>query len=258
MVKKLKQKSIYLDKSKSNLYINNSRVKNLTYNDLDRSKKLILKKFDINKKKVLDIGCAAGGMYSALCNKFNFDYTGIDIDNKCILHAKKKFKNKAKFLNYDIFDKRIKKNSYDIVMIWSLFYMFPNWKEVLIRATEISKKHIMFDNKVRYEGNTIIDKDLSYQYYHLSNRRNHYIIHNLHELISFFQIGELNLESVFGYGYKMKNNTSARLPLSQKKVLIGSFVLSKSNKKIKRTGVRVESKNETWTNFDLNFPGFKL
>ena len=87
--------------------------------------------------------------------------------------------------------------------------MLPNWKEVLIRAADISRKYIMFDNKVRYDGNTVIDKDVSYQYYHLSNKRNHYIIHNLHELISFFPITELNLDSVFGYGYKMPGHTSA-------------------------------------------------
>jgi 2-polyprenyl-3-methyl-5-hydroxy-6-metoxy-1,4-benzoquinol methylase len=257
MLNKNQKKNIWLDQSKTNLYVNEQRKLKVRYNDLDKSKKVILKKFNINNKKVLDIGCAAGGKYIPLSEKFNFDYTGIDIDKKCILHAKSRFKNKAKFFNYDIFDKRLKKNSFDIVMIWDLFYMFPNWKEVLIRASEISKEYIMFDNKIKYEGNTIIDKDISYQYYHRSNKRNHYIVHNLHELLSFFQINELNLDSVFGYGYKMPGLTSARLPLSTKKVIIGSFVLHKSKKKIVRTGVRKESKNESWTKFDINFPGFK-
>ncbi len=257
MLNKNIKNSIWMEKSKSDLYIYEQSEKNVRYKDLDRSKKVILKKFNINNKKILDIGCAAGGKFAPLSEKFHFDYTGIDIDKKCISHAKLKFKNKAKFFNYDIFDKRIKKNSFDVVMIWDLFYMFPNWKEVLIRASEISKEYIMFDNKVRYEGNTVIDKDLSYQYYHLSNKRNHYIVHNLHELLAFFQINELNLDTVFGYGYPMPGLTSARLPLSTKKVIIGSFVLHKSKEKIIRTGVRKESKNETWTKFNINFPGFQ-
>ena len=48
-------------------------------------------------------------MYTSLSKKFKFDYTRIDIDKKCISQAKNKFKNKANFFNYDIFDKRLKK-----------------------------------------------------------------------------------------------------------------------------------------------------
>ncbi len=256
MNKNSKLKNIFLETSKSDLYINyNIRSQ---FVDLEKSKKYIFKKFNINNKKILDIGCGTGSMYSALNEKFNIDYTGIDLDKKCILHAKKKYKNKAKFYPYNIFDKRIKKNSYDVVMIWNLFYMLPDWKNFLIRAAEVSKKWIMFDNKIKFQGNTIVDKDLSYQYYHLSNRRNHYIIHNLNELISFFQIHELNLDSVFGYGYKMPGKTSARLPISKKDVYVGTFVLNKSKKKTIRTGVRLDAKNETWTKFKINFPGFKI
>ena len=88
MKKNSKLKNIFLETSKSDLYINyNIRSQ---FVDLEKSKKYIFKKFNINNKKILDIGCGTGSMYSALNEKFNIDYTGIDLDKKFILHAKKK------------------------------------------------------------------------------------------------------------------------------------------------------------------------
>jgi len=249
-------KNIFLDKSKTSFYIKN-RIRN-NFISLEKSKKQIFKKIKIKNHHILDIGCATGDIFSALKEKFQINYTGIDIDKKCIVYAKKKFGNKAKFIACDIFDKKLKKNSFDIVMIWNLFYMLPNWKKILIRACDLSKKYVMFENKVRYNGTTIIDRDLSYQYYHLSSKRNYYIIHNIYELISFFQTHELNLEHVYGYGYKLPlGKTTAKLPLKESDVFVGSFLLKKSKKKIVRTGVQPKTTSKPWVKFDLNFPGFK-
>jgi len=136
--------------------------------------------------------------------------------------------------------------------------MLPNWRDILIRACEISKKYVMFDNKIRYDGGTVIDKDISYQYYHLSNKRNYYIVHNIHELVSFFQIHELNLENVYGYGYNLPGKTSARLPLKNSETKVGAFLLKKSTKKIIRTGVTAKAAEKSWLNINLEFPNLKL
>ncbi len=252
----MKKKSIFLEKSKSNFYLKN-KIRNI-FSNLEKSKKKILLKKNINNLSILDVGCATGDFYLALKQKFNLKYTGIDIDPICIKKAIKNNSQNAKFKNIDIFDKKIKKNSYDVVMIWNLFYMFPNWKEVLKRACEISRKYVMFDNKIRYEGSTLIDLDLSYQYYHSSNKRNYYIVHNLYELISYFQIHELNLKYVYGYGYDLPGKTSARLPLETYKVKVGAFLLEKSSKKLVRQGTTKEAANKNWVNFNLDFPKFKL
>jgi ubiquinone/menaquinone biosynthesis C-methylase UbiE len=247
------QKKIFLSKSKSNFYINN-KIRN-SFDKLENSKKKILKKIKLNNKKILDVGCATGDMYAAL-KKFNIFYTGIDIDKNCIIAAKKKY-NSCFFYNYDLFSKKIKKKSFDVVMIWSLFYMFPNWKDILKRACEISKKYVLFDNKVRFSGSTVIDLDTSYQYYHKSNKRNYYIIHNIYELISYFQIHELNLSKVDCVGYRLPSNTSARLPLSKKEVNVAAFMLTINNKSnIIRTGTTKNSTLNKWVNFNIKFPGF--
>ena len=87
MKKYLPSKKIFSSQSKSNYYIKNKvREK---FKDLEKSKKFLIKKINFKKNKILDAGCASGGMYSALKEKFGLiDYTGIDLDSKCIKNAK--------------------------------------------------------------------------------------------------------------------------------------------------------------------------
>ena len=253
----LPTKNIYLSKSKSNHYIKNKvREK---FKDLENSKRILLKKINYKKNKILDVGCATGGMFSALKNKFgSINYTGIDIDSRCINNAKTRFSG-AKFYKMDLFDKKLKNNFYDIVMMWNWTYMYPDWKKLFYQAIKLSKKFIMFDNRLRLNGPTITDIDLSYQYYHKSNKRNFYINHNLYELISFFQIGELNIKTINIYGYHLPGETSARLPLPISEVLIGGVLLEKypNNFKIKRYGVTPESTKQSWTKINIQVPGYK-
>jgi SAM-dependent methyltransferase len=248
----INKNKIFLSPSKTNLYINKAiRAK---YSDLEKSKRIILSKLNLNNKKILDVGCASGDFYSVLKKKYkNIDYHGIDLDDKCIQFAKKKFGNNASFDKLDIFSKKLK-SKYDVVMIWNLFYMIPDWKKFLIRSSELSKKYIIFDNKIRLTGPTIIDLDLSYQYYHKSNKRNYYIVHNIHELIAFLQIHELNLNKICINGYKLPGPTSAKLPLDKKEIYVGGLILQKYDRdsKINRYGVTSESAKTSWVKISIN------
>ena len=245
-------KKIFLTPSKTSLYLNKSiRAK---YSDLEISKKKIFSKLNLNGKKILDVGCASGDFFKVLKKKYNkIDYHGIDLDKKCILSAKKKFGSSARFDTLDIFDKKLNNKSYDIIMVWNLFYMIPNWKNFLIRCADLSKKHVIFDNKLKFSGPTIVDLDLSYQYYHKSNQRNYYIVHNIHELLSFLQIHEVNLSNIYCYGYKLPGKTSARLPLDLSEVYVGSFILTKYQNKDKviRHGVTSKAAKNSWTKISL-------
>ena len=257
MKKYLPSKKIFSSKSKSNYYIKN-RVRE-KFKDLEKSKKYLIKKVNFKENKILDAGCANGGMYNALCEKFgSINYTGIDLDSMCIKNAKKRFL-KAKFYKMNIFDKKLKKNSFDTVMMWNWTYMYSDWKKLFSQAIKLSKKFIMFDNRLRLNGSTVTDIDLSYQYYHKSNKRNFYIIHNLYELISFFQIGELNIKTINIYGYPLPGKTSARLPLPVSEVLIGGILLEKYSKetKVDRHGVTPQSTKQNWTKINIKVPGYK-
>ena len=257
MKKYLSTKSLYLHKSKSDWYIkDNMRAK---YEEMSKSFKILLKKINFKNLKILDVGCASGGIYNILRSKFGLvDYTGIDIDTRCIKIAKAKYPE-AKFFSADLFDSKLKENFYDIVMLWGWSYMYPNWKALYSQLIKLSKKYIMFDNRIKLSGTTITDLDLSYQYYYKSKKRNYYIILNLYELISFLQIGPLNIKNIYSYGYYMRGKTSAKLPIPKSEVLIGSFLLEKYSAKIKvnRYGLLPQSLLKNWTKLNIKVPGYK-
>jgi len=256
MKKHLSTKSVYLHKTKSDCYIKDKiRAK---YEEADKSIKILLKKINFKNKKILDVGCATGGMYNILRSKFGLvDYTGVDVDARCIKIAKARYP-KAKFFSTDIFDSKLKENFYDIVMLWGWSHMYPNWKELYSKLIKLSKKYIMFDNRIKLSGTTITDLDLSYQYYYKSKKRNYYIIHNLYELISFLQISPLNIKNIYSYGYHMPGKTSAKLPISKSEVLIGSFLLEKysAKTKVNRYGLLPESLLKNWTKLNIKVPGY--
>ena len=83
------------------------------------SERKIILKTGINKNsKVLDIGCACGGLGLALKEKFNVtDYTGIEINHQAIKTARK-LNPQGKFINTDILEARqndVKAKYYDYV-----------------------------------------------------------------------------------------------------------------------------------------------
>ena len=63
-----------------------------TFDSLYKGEKYLLSKYVTKSFTILDIGCAQGGMYRILKNKFkNIDYTGVDFNRKMITLAKKKY-----------------------------------------------------------------------------------------------------------------------------------------------------------------------
>jgi len=59
---------------------------------------------DLNKRKILDIGCGQGDLYNFFKSKYpDFEYEGIDVSEKMIEHAKKKLVG-INFSQQDFFD----------------------------------------------------------------------------------------------------------------------------------------------------------
>jgi hypothetical protein len=227
-----------LNNEKSKRYIDGSRS-----NETDFEKSLIeiFNDIDFNGLSILDAGCASGGMYNILNNKFsNIFYTGIDLDKKCIDFATDKYPD-GNFKVGNFLDDQCENRSFDVVIIWGWAYMVSKWKELILKATKISRKYVIFDLRLRVAGNTVIDNDLSYQYYYTTKKRNHYIVHNIYEVLAFLQIAEHSLKEIKVNIFSIPGKTSAILPLPIKDISIGSFTLIKlttsEESKIKRFGV---------------------
>ena len=249
--------SIFLTSSKSKTYIENN-IRH-TFNSLEPTITYLLEKTDLNNCRILDVGCASGDMFCSLREKFgSLEYVGIDVDEKCISSAKRKYPE-ATFEAMDLLSNSYKDNSFNAVMMWSWWYMAPNWKEILTEACRLSQKYVLFDTRLRLEGSTVIDIDLSYQYYYESGRRNHYILHNLYELLAFFHIEYLHIKKAIGYGYPFSGKTTAFLPLPTSEALIGSFCLERypfSERDFIRTGVYPKNL-KTYVELDIRIPGYK-
>jgi len=62
----------------------------------------------LDNKKILDIGCGLGHLYPFILKRYkNVEYTGVDINQKMIAYAQKKYK-KARFICRDILEYPLK------------------------------------------------------------------------------------------------------------------------------------------------------
>ncbi len=119
---------------------------------------------------VLDIGGGAGGLGHALKKEYGklIKYTCIDPDEKAIEAGKKIFK--SKFLDIELIkgyypDDIEESRKWDLVAVIGWFAQIPNWKEMLLQFVENTIRYINIGINIRLEGNTVIDKDVSYVLY---------------------------------------------------------------------------------------------
>ncbi len=128
-----------------------SRMK---YSQLYRGEKYLISKFIRKNDSVLDIGCGQGGLFDILNKKFKkIHYTGIDFNQNMINVAKLNFP-RAKF-HYFKKDNYLKffKKKFDVVIIFGILHLNPNWKKLLISASKVTKRAILFDHRIEYEKN---------------------------------------------------------------------------------------------------------
>ena len=117
-----------------------------TFNSLYKGEKYLLSKYVDKSCTILDIGCAQGGMYRILKNKFkNINYTGVDFNKKMITLAKKKYP-RTKFhhlshINYPSFFKK----KFDVVIIFGILHLNSNWRHIIKAAYKVASNYIMFD-----------------------------------------------------------------------------------------------------------------
>tara|TARA_B100001175_G_scaffold317284_1_gene333620 strand:- start:3192 stop:3845 length:654 start_codon:yes stop_codon:yes gene_type:complete len=127
-------------------YIGESRVK---YSQLYKGEKYLINRFLKKNDSILDIGCGQGGLFKILNKKYKkINYTGIDFNKKMIELAKSNFPD-AKFYHFT------KKNYYkffkkkfDVVIIFGILHLNPNWKKIIVNASKVAKRAIIFDHRI--------------------------------------------------------------------------------------------------------------
>lgn len=248
---------IYRHKSKSDAYIKHGRAQE---ERLFRSEKYFMDKVIKTGHRVLDVGCAAGGIYNILRNKAGcVKYTGLDIDEACIKAAREKYPD-AEFMTGDFLGNKFESDSFDVAISLLVMGMQPDYKKFISELVRVSRQYVIFDVRLRYDGTTVIDKDTSYFYYHSSGKRNYYVVLNVFELINFLHIESLHLKSIRMYGCHPKDKSSAFVPMPKNKMIVATVCLEKypqGERDFIRSGGSKEYADRPWCKVDIQLPGFK-
>ena len=124
------------------------------FNQLYKGEKYLISRFIKNNDSVLDIGCGQGGLYKILNKKFKkIKYTGIDFNKQMIDLAKSNFSN-GKFYWFTKKDyHKFFKKKFDVVIIFGILHLNPNWDRILLNASKVSKRVVIFDHRVELKTN---------------------------------------------------------------------------------------------------------
>ena len=75
----------------SHYYSNNRQSWDEFYPTERKTIEFAMSNLIVDEKTILDVGCACGGLYNALKESYNINYTGIYIVDESIIIAKNKF-----------------------------------------------------------------------------------------------------------------------------------------------------------------------
>ena len=198
-----------------------------TFNSLYKGEKYLISKYVKKNDTVLDIGCAQGGLFKILKKKFsNIDYTGLDFNKEMINLAKKKIDKKNFFLfkgkNYYSFFKK----KFDVVIIFGILHLNPNWKSILINAYKVTKKRVLFDLRFATNQNSTLKNYLSLNF---DNKKSKnftipYLLLEKKKTIKFFKDKFPN--SIFdNYSYAGKPSKYSSI---ESKIVFANFCLKKN------------------------------
>ena len=252
-----KEIQLFSHKSKSDNYIKNSRIK---WEDYYKSQRVIMEKIIKPGMSVLDVGCAAGGLYEVLEGKFgNIRYTGFDL-SPAELEVGRKLYPKANFICGNFYEHDFQGETFDLVIGNLIVSHQRDWKKFINRMVCLSRKYIIFDVRLRYDASTITDIDTSYLFYHGSGKRNHMVVFNFYELFNFLNIEQFNLNKITVYGYYAPDKTSGFIPMPKSKMIAAGFGLEKHDNdvKIERKGGRKECSSRPWITYDITLPDFSM
>ncbi len=249
--------SCYRDKSKTDYYIRHGRRK---WEDLYASVQYCLEKSDLRGEKVLEVGCAAGGMYEIMTQRYGrVHYTGVDISPAEIRHARTRYPG-AKFVVRNFLRNRWRAASFDTVCAFQVVNHQPQYRRFIAEMFRVARKRVMFTARVQYGFPTVVDREASFVYYHGSGRRNYFIPFNFYELFNHLHIEQFAAKRISIYGYYTPEKTSAFVCMPRSKLVAGAFCIEKyaPGEKVERWGGRAEFAERRWCEYDIQLPGFSM
>lgn len=208
---------------------------------------------------VLDIGCAAGGLYHGLKEKYgNIDYVGIDVAENMITRAKSLVseKEKAEFIaaKAPFSGGILVGRNFDLVIATGVFQHEPHSEKLLDFMIERTKEggYILFDLKLFHSYPTI--RDINRAYCHQLPDTIYYIVFNIKDLLDLIAGRQDRLdEKVEIYGYFSGIHPAVHLPPNVKEKVCSAHVLLRRSSRSGQ-GRAQERVQEKKLKLDMNLP----
>lgn len=235
MTNKVAKNIAYKSPQISEYYSNNRQ----RWDDFYKSEKWVFERIAGENKsmgKILDVGCACGGLGKALGEKYFFDsYTGIDIHSESITFAKRNinFERPVTLINDDILNIDVK-SEYDIVISLSCADWNIETEKIVTACWRGVKENGYFVISLRLtnlEGVNDIHK--SYQYINFFNddakpERANYVVFNIWDAFKLLKNLIPQPLLIGAYGYWGKPSETART--SYNDLVFAVFYLKKGAK----------------------------
>lgn len=211
--------------------------------DLYPSEAYFFKDFVVDKKCLLDVGCAAGSTF-LITQELNktLDYHGIDISKPLIEAAQQRF-GKNRFTHYNGGVLPFLDNQFDGAFSLGVLHHTPDWQSLVKELLRVSLREILFDLRCHYLDD-LVDPTVSFQKLALNEEwdgvsKVPYQILSLNRVLSFLESLVAGSGSVSAYGYWGAPTKFAVTPIS--KVLMVSFLVRKEKQDVE-SEVKVEIK----------------
>ena len=163
---------------------------------------------------VLDVGCAAGG-FCSIFKSLNQEihYTGVDVTEESIRHAREQFEA-APSVDFWLYEgkslediEEIQDKKFDMVFCSGLLHLIDNWPNILAGMVERAKQYVIADFRIcldrpSYRGEFLFDFDGDGRSQYSTN----YHVINLNDLLLHLdELGRIATVDLFGY----KGNASS-------------------------------------------------
>lgn len=215
------------DTEKIKKFYSNNRVQ---WDQLYDSQKKILEKSGVNKEsKILDLGCACGGLYKILNDRFRVNnYLGIDINEQCIKYANELYKD-TKFIVNDI--SQMKDNELLGKFDFVISFGFIDCSNSFYKTFDKIVKYLKHDGKLIFDLRLTNKKDLldiskSFQYLDYSGEKTGekipYNVINIGNFIEYLNNKFLKYDC-YSVGYNLAPSRNA--VLEYKEVCFSTWIL---------------------------------
>ncbi|MCX5855331.1 MAG: class I SAM-dependent methyltransferase [Deltaproteobacteria bacterium] len=245
MASKVAKKNIVYQSSQISEYYGNNRQR---WDDLYKSEKWVFERIAGEKEslgKILDVGCACGGLGKALGEKYSFQsYTGVDINSDAITFAKRNinFEQPVTLINDDILNINTQ-SEYDIVASLGCADWNIETEKIVAACWHGVNEggHLVISLRLT-DREGLNDIDRSYQYIQFfcneeKPERANYVVFNIRDAFKLFKNLLPQPLLIGAYGYWGKPSETARTPYHD--LVFAVFYLQKAPN-IRNDDIRVE------------------